>query len=746
MLNSIQAKLWALVIMFAIAMVAVMGVNFWGNQQTTHLIADISELTKARNLTADMAGIIRENRSQFLLTLQHNPEHPDVVKLHDHPTEFHLDNITKGREKVEGMWAEYSGMPIVKELLSEENAAIMQARAEYKDQFVLPTLALFKSGEFYKANLTLLNKGNPLAKKLLGSIDQANAKITEQVKSKQQKAVELTELLETLQIVGGILIMLAGLLVAWLFIRAIKANISELANRISAIAKAQKFDQPLPLRQDEFSTLVVDFNNLLIGLSSAFKQANHTVSAIANGDFKQRMSGDYVGDLGQLQQGVNASADQVDFMMSELEKVMQGLKEGKLDLAMDGRVAQSFRDLVDSSLHSMSSIISQVNATMKQMMEGDFNGRVTVAAAGEFQVLKDSINASMDSIAQAIESISEVVGAQAQGDLTKALPSGMLKGQLHDLKNAINYSSAKVKETVVQAVESSHVVSNAASQVSQGAADLSGRVQQQAAAVEQTSATMHQITSAVQANTDNANKVAELTREVQNHSNQGAQVMQQTIDAIKSIQQASSKIADIVSIIDSIAFQTNLLALNAAVEAARAGEHGRGFAVVASEVRALAGKSADAAKDIKGLIEDSAQRVDAGTQLADKSGEMLGSIRESIGEVAKMIDSITIASKEQLLGISQVNQSIGDIERVTQENAALVEETTAAAESLSHEASSLNDNMSFFKTGETSQLRSPSKAAHIAPQITVKTTAMSRSKPAGLPSPKANQSDEWSEF
>jgi methyl-accepting chemotaxis protein len=252
---------------------------------------------------------------------------------------------------------------------------------------------------------------------------------------------------------------------------------------------------------------------------------------------------------------------------------------------------------------------------------------------------------------------------------------------------------------------------------------------------------MHEMTTAVQANTDNATKVAELAKEVQGQSNDGVQVMQQTIEAMKSIQESSSKISEIVSIIDSIAFQTNLLALNAAVEAARAGEHGRGFAVVASEVRALAGKSADAAKDIKGLIEDSVQRIDAGTKLADKSGEMLSTISESVKEVTNMIEAISSASKEQTTGISQVHQAIAGIDRVTQENAALVEETTAASESLNHEASELRQNMSFFKTGQNQH------TTHLARIASAPKPATARQPAKVLPAPKDNNShNEWNEF
>jgi methyl-accepting chemotaxis protein len=247
------------------------------------------------------------------------------------------------------------------------------------------------------------------------------------------------------------------------------------------------------------------------------------------------------------------------------------------------------------------------------------------------------------------------------------------------------------------------VVSQAAGQVSQGASDLSSRVQEQAAALEQTSATMTEMTVAVQTNTANAKRVAELANQVKSQSSQGVAVMQQTITAMQSIQESSHKINDIVTLIDGIAFQTNLLALNAAVEAARAGEHGRGFAVVAGEVRALAQKSASAAKDIKDLITESVHRIETGTQLADKSGEMLNGITGSIEQVATMIEEIAVASSEQSTGISQVHLAMNNIDRVTQENAALVEETTAASESLNHEAHKLRENMAFFKTGHIQQ-------------------------------------------
>lgn len=378
-------------------------------------------------------------------------------------------------------------------------------------------------------------------------------------------------------------------------------------------------------------------------------------------------------------------------------------------------------------------VIAELAEVFTNVKEGDFTHRIRANAEGIYQEIKQDVNAAMETIQSALDAINEVIAAQAQGDLTKALPAGIFRGQLHDLKNAINYSSTKVKDSVSQAITTSNVVSSAANQVSQGASDLSGRVQEQAASLEETSATMNQISAAVETNTTNAKKVSELANNVQGQASAGVDVMQKTIAAMQSIKDSSTKIADIVTIIDGIAFQTNLLALNAAVEAARAGEHGRGFAVVAGEVRALAQKSASAAKDIKHLITDSVRRIETGTHLADKSGEMLNGITESIAHVAGMVEQIANASSEQAIGIQQVHKAIADIDRITQENSALVEETTAAAESLTVEANNLQENMSFFNTG----------VSNIAPSP--RTPKTGRKPSTGLPAPKAN-SNEWSSF
>jgi methyl-accepting chemotaxis protein len=500
-------------------------------------------------------------------------------------------------------------------------------------------------------------------------------------------------------------LIIIGLVTAYYVIvqRGIRAPLNMMTAQLKNIAQTGRFSAQINYQgQDEIGEAVHALNGLLKNLDKALTETNAVVSGLAAGNLKQRINNDYIGDLAVLKNGVNESADSISQVMTELSAAMQALQIGNFSHKIAANAPGEFGVMLNNaaqSMHGFNLVIGDIIAAMTAMSEGDFNHSIHAQAQGDLLRMKEAINLSLHALATAVRAISDVMAAQAIGDLTQALPSGNFKGQLHDLKNAINYSSAKVKETVEQALQVSHAVSQASQQVSQGAYDLSARVQEQAAALEQTSSTMTEMTSAVEMNTRNARRVADLTHQVEFQTSSGVAVMQQTITAMQSIRESSAKISDIVTLIDGIAFQTNLLALNAAVEAARAGEHGRGFAVVAAEVRALAGKSAEAAKDIKTLISDSVARIETGTELADKSGAMLNGITDAIRDVAGMIEEIANASNEQNIGIQQVNKAIDNIDTVTQENAALVEETSAAAESLDRESQTLRNNMSFFKTG-----------------------------------------------
>ena len=290
----------------------------------------------------------------------------------------------------------------------------------------------------------------------------------------------------------------------------------------------------------------------------------------------------------------------------------------------------------------------------------------------------------------------QALSAMAQGDLTQAM-AGTYQGELEQIKTSINAALTNLSSTIATVREAVDAVSSGSEQITKGNEDLSQRTSEQAGALEETSASMEEMTSTVKQNADNAKQANQLAIAARDTADKGGAVTKKAVDAMGEINQSSKQIADIITVIDEIAFQTNLLALNAAVEAARAGEHGRGFAVVAAEVRNLAQRSATAAKEIKGLINESIQRVTDGSELVHQSGKTLEEIVTAVKRVTDIIAEITAASQEQASGIDQVNKAIVSMDETTQQNAALVEETTSAAQSMKEQAKELMRQMEAFK-------------------------------------------------
>ncbi len=286
----------------------------------------------------------------------------------------------------------------------------------------------------------------------------------------------------------------------------------------------------------------------------------------------------------------------------------------------------------------------------------------------------------------------------ADGNLLATIP--LRDGDTRSLM----FSLATMKEQLTSIVRgiktSSESISVAAGEIAQGNTDLSQRTEEQAASLEETAASMEELTTTVRHNADNAKQAAALATSASHTAQRGGDVVARVVDTMQGISESSSKVADIISVIEGIAFQTNILALNAAVEAARAGEEGRGFAVVAGEVRTLAQRSAAAAKEIGGLISESVERVDAGSKLVLEAGSTIAEIVTSVQKVTDIVGEISSASAEQSVGIEQVNQAVSQMDEVTQQNAALVEQASAAAQSMADQSNSLRQAVSIFQVGE----------------------------------------------
>jgi methyl-accepting chemotaxis protein len=307
------------------------------------------------------------------------------------------------------------------------------------------------------------------------------------------------------------------------------------------------------------------------------------------------------------------------------------------------------------------------------------------------------------SIARPLALAVDMAKAVARGDLTRRHDLGG-RDELTELVALLTQMSAHLSELISDVLGSAQAVELTAGEIAQSNEELSSRTQQQAASLEETAASMEEITSLGKSNSDNAGHADKLAQQARELAESGGQIVAEAVGAMSAIKEGSARISNIIGVIDNIAFQTNLLALNAAVEAARAGEQGRGFAVVASEVRALAGRSADAAREIKTLITDSAGKVRAGTELVDRSGQALSQILASVREMTGLIREIASSSHEQAAGIQRINESILHLDSATQQNAALVEESSAASRTLQTQAETLTRRAGSFRVGKAPQL------------------------------------------
>ncbi|KDE89715.1 chemotaxis protein [Stenotrophomonas maltophilia M30] len=553
---------------------------------------------------------------------------------------------------------------------------------------------------------------------------------------------------------GGVLVLIV-LALSWVIGNRIAVPLKQATAVAEGIAGGKLDSHIGPQPHDETGRLLEAMAGMQQQLHAVITGQREMARRHDGGELSYRIDASaFPGEYGLMVQETNALVGGHVQTLHDVLDVVQQYAVG--DLSRDIARYPGEKAAMTTTVDTVKANLGRINAEIKQLASaaaaGDFSLRGDAQRFDhDFRLMLENLNAMMAVSDDNLGKLSQLLSAIAEGDLTARM-HGDYQGVFARMRDDANTTVTQLTQIVGQIQASASSITLAAGEIASGNSDLSRRTEQQAANLEETAASMEELTSTVRQNAEHARQANQLAIGAHGVASQGGEVVGQVVTTMSAIEASSKKIAEIISVIDGIAFQTNILALNAAVEAARAGEQGRGFAVVASEVRTLAQRSAAAAKEIKGLIDDSVGKVAEGSSLVHQAGSTMGEIVASVQRVTDIMAEISAASQEQSAGIEQVNQTVVQMDETTQQNAALVEEATAAARAMEDQAGQLADAVAIFRLDNQVSAAVKAVAARAEP---ARITTVARPQPTSTPAPVRRSSNastfaasdsDWQEF